>query len=365
MSESPAEWDADIGLAEITTLSLAFGSDRYVRGGGGNTSVKDAETLWVKPSGTTLAGMTPDGFVPLDRKKIGVLYETLAPASADAREALVKDLMQKAVRPGGTGRPSVEAPLHNVFEARYVVHTHPALVNGMACARAGQKACSRLFPDALWVPYIDPGYTLCMQVREEMARYQAATGRQPQVLMLENHGVFVAGDTAAQIHERYTCVMQVLECAYREASVSLDLDLHPVATGAEVEAERRQIQALWSDAAGAMVQGGWFPVAEGPLTPDHIVYAKSFPYTDELSEAGLAAFRQKHGYAPRVIATSRAVYGLGSSQRQAELALEFAQDAAHVVQLAEAFGGVQWMSEQARAFIENWEVESYRSKVSS
>ena len=38
----------------------------YVRGGGGNTSCKDAATLWVKPSGTTLAGMTPDTFVAVE-----------------------------------------------------------------------------------------------------------------------------------------------------------------------------------------------------------------------------------------------------------------------------------------------------------
>ena len=358
-------FDPMVGLAEIADLSQSFGTDCYVRGGGGNTSVKDADTLWVKPSGTTLAGMTPEGFVALNREKIGVLYATDPPESADAREALVKDLMQAAVRTGSAGRPSVEAPLHNVFEARYVVHTHPAYVNGMTCACEGREACAALFPDALWVPYIDPGYTLCMQVREEMATCQAACGRQPEILVLENHGIFVAGDTAAEIHERYAHVMKTLESAYREANIPLDLASGAVAACVETESERRLIQRVLGDQASVVVPGGCFRVAEGPLTPDHIVYAKSFPFKGALSETALEAFRREHGYAPRVIATSRAVYGVGNTQKQAELALEFARDAAHVVQLAEAFGGVQWMSEKARIFIENWEVESYRSKVSS
>lgn len=44
-------------LKTITELSHEFGSDDFVKGGGGNTSCKTTETLWVKPSGTTLGGL--------------------------------------------------------------------------------------------------------------------------------------------------------------------------------------------------------------------------------------------------------------------------------------------------------------------
>ncbi len=352
-------------LAEITTLSHAFGGSRYVRGGGGNTSVKDADTLWVKPSGTTLAGMKPETFVALERSKIGVLYTTEPPASAEARESLVKALMQDAVCAGSQGRPSVEAPLHNVFDARYVVHTHPALLNGLACAKDGATACVRLFPDALWVPYIDPGYTLCMEVREQMARYQQMNGKQPDVLVLENHGLFVAGDSPEAIHETYADIMSVLEEAYTSADVPLAFAVGAAPAAAVAEEECRQMQTLLGEDAAVVEVSGPFAVAEGPLTPDHIVYAKSYSYQGPLDEEGLAAFRQQHGYAPRVVVTPNGVYGAGRSEKQAALALEFAQDASHVVQLAEAFGGVQWMHDAARRFIENWEVESYRSKVSA
>jgi ribulose-5-phosphate 4-epimerase/fuculose-1-phosphate aldolase len=45
-------------LETITTLSHEFGRERYVRGGGGNTSAKTADALFIKPSGTSLAEMT-------------------------------------------------------------------------------------------------------------------------------------------------------------------------------------------------------------------------------------------------------------------------------------------------------------------
>ena len=44
-------------LQTIVELSHEFGTPEYVKGGGGNTSYKDESTLWVKPSGTTLAGL--------------------------------------------------------------------------------------------------------------------------------------------------------------------------------------------------------------------------------------------------------------------------------------------------------------------
>jgi rhamnose utilization protein RhaD (predicted bifunctional aldolase and dehydrogenase) len=63
-----------------------------------------------------------------------------------------------------------------------------------------------------------------------------------------------------------------------------------------------------------------------------------------------------------VVITKDAVYGLGSSPKSAQLALELAIDGAQVIHYANAFGGIQFMTDEARAFIENWEVESYRKK---
>jgi ribulose-5-phosphate 4-epimerase/fuculose-1-phosphate aldolase len=50
-------------LATIVELSHQFGTSDYVRGGGGNTSAKDAHTLRVKPSGTVLARLKAEDFV--------------------------------------------------------------------------------------------------------------------------------------------------------------------------------------------------------------------------------------------------------------------------------------------------------------
>jgi len=350
-------------LKIITELSHEFGSDDYVKGGGGNTSCKDAEKLWVKPSGTTLSGMAEETFVVLDRQRINALYAAETPAESAAREELVKQVMAAAVVPGSSGRPSVEAPLHNVFESVFVVHTHPALVNGMTCARDGESVCRRLFPEAMWVEYIDPGYTLCMAVRNAIEAWKVVRGSEPQMVFLKNHGVFIAADTAEEIQALYARIMEALTAEYRAAGIAVALEIPSSPTGLEAEMER--FKALFGPDAVGITASGLFEVVDGPISPDHIVYAKSFPFRGELTAENAAEFRARHGYAPRVAVMDRAVFGLGTNQKNADLALLLAQDGALVGRLAQAFGGLELMSDAARGFIENWEVESYRQQVAA
>ncbi|HBF33846.1 TPA: hypothetical protein DDW35_04725 [Candidatus Sumerlaeota bacterium] len=348
-------------LETITDLSHEFGGTDYVKGGGGNTSVKTAETLYVKPSGVTLAGLAPDKFVAMNRQKLGELFSAEAPSEASAREELVKNMMAAAVLPGFTGRPSVEAPLHDTFRATYVVHTHPAVVNGMTCARNGESVCRQLFPKALWVDYIDPGYTLCMAVRKTIQEYEKQHGHEPNIVFLKNHGVFIAGNTPDEVRATYKTVLDTLHAEYQKAGIALTFPI------SSAPADTASVKQLLSAAGGADVAAveasGFFKVAADAITPDHIVYAKSFPWKGEISAASFQAYKAERGYAPRVYAGDTAVYGLGSTAKVAALALEFAQDGALVEQLAQAFGGIQYLDDSSRLFIENWEVESYRQKV--
>ncbi len=351
------------GLLEtITELSHEFGTAEYVQGGGGNTSCKNADTLWVKPSGTTLAGLRAETFVEMDRSRLGRLFQLAVPQDKAARESLVKEVMAAAVKSGGAGRPSVEAPLHDVLGGTYVVHTHPMLVNGLTCSREAEAACRRLFPDALWVPYVDPGYTLCMDVHRRIQDYRIREGREPGLLLLENHGVFVSGQTAQEVRETYGRVMKALRGQYAAAGVAMELTLGQPGSAGAIEAIEVQLRSWLGTEAAGVVHSAPFKVAEGPLSPDHIVYSKSYSYNGPLTREGLDVFRARHGYSPRVLATPAAVFGLGASIKQAQLALELARDGALVLQLAEAFGGQRYLDGAAREFIENWEVESYRSK---
>lgn len=351
-------------LDTICQLSHEFGQDDYVKGGGGNTSCKTDGVLFIKPSGTTLAGIARENFVALDRARMNELYAAEFPKTVNERESAVVQFVAGTVMPGYAGRPSVEAPLHNSFPQRYVVHTHPPLVNGMTCGRKGGEYCAKLFPEALWVPMTEPGYTLALRVRQAMLRYQEERGRAPEMIFLANHGVFIAHDEAEGIRALYADVLAKIANVVKAAGKAGT----PVrgATPAPEAADKlaASVRAVIGDAGAFHAVTGRFQVPTGAISPDHIVYSKARMYDGDASPASLRAFRESAGYWPRVVATPEMVFGFGASQKVADLALQLAADGAEVVRYAEAFGGIEYMDKASVHFIENWEVESYREKLS-
>ncbi|MDP6522742.1 MAG: class II aldolase/adducin family protein [Kiritimatiellia bacterium] len=351
-------------LDNITQLSHEFGGDEYIKAGGGNTSVKDAETLWVKPSGTTLAGLTPEQFVAMDRAKNAEIHAVEIPDDPHELEATVLAMKMDAVLPGSSGRPSVEAPLHDSFDAAYVVHTHPVLVNGMTCARDGGEACLRLFPEYLWVGKLDVGHMLCVRTREAIQEFTEHNGRQPEAVFLKNHGVFVAGDTPDSIRETYRVIMGRLDEEYNASGLTLDLEKGPAPDPAIGEEIARLIRETFeTQDANFVATDGPYDVADGKLTPDHIVYMKPHIFEGEPTREALIEFRERYGYSPRVVATDIGVFGFGATENNAALALELAIDGAQVKKLTRAFGGIEYMDRATLEFIDSWEVEAYRRKV--
>ena len=356
-------------LETIAQLSRKYGADpRFVFAGGGNTSCKDDEFLYVKPSGVALATIRGADFVKLERAAIRRCFE-IDPAklSVNDREAEIKRLLAAAVLKGG--RPSVETPVHESLPFKYIVHLHPAAVNGLTCARGGKAACGKLFPESLWLDYCDPGFTLSLEVKKACDAYAAKAGKYPSVLFLQNHGVVVGGDTPEAVEGEYDAIMSALDKAYREAGISAEESV--------TEPERETVLKFAPALCGLLapeqpgrvtvVSTGDFAIPAGPLTPDHLVYGKAFGLTVENPDAAAVdAFVAKYGYKPRMVRVSGgAVFCAGKDKKAADIVLTSARNGALIERLATAFGGVHYLDDRQRGFIENWEVESYRAKVSA
>ena len=356
-----------MSLEKITELSRFYGSDpAYVLAGGGNTSCKDEKFLYVKPSGVTLAAITEKDFVKMDR---AVIRDCFAKEFSDVkeREAFAKRMMAFAVVNDG-GRPSVEAPLHELMPFTFVVHLHPALVNGMTCANDGKEWCAKLFPEALWVDYCDPGFYLAQQVAVGCGEYRKSFGKDAKVIFLQNHGVFVAADTAEEIRAIYDNIMTTLAAHCEKAGVAVELAEKAIDTDSVMEyAPVLRGYMAESGKVATVVSSGHFTIPRGPLTPDHLVYAKAFGVvSDAPCKADVDAFKAERGYLPRMVEVpGKAVFCAGAKKTSADTVLALARNGAQIEQIAGAFGGVHYLNDAQRGFIENWEVESYRAKVAS
>jgi rhamnose utilization protein RhaD (predicted bifunctional aldolase and dehydrogenase) len=377
-------------LTGLITLSRYYGADPdYVAAGGGNTSLKDGSTLFIKGSGTALADITANGFVRMDRDKLALIWEKKYPQDADAREAAVLADMMAAKMPGEEQkRPSVETLLHDMLPFTLVVHTHPALVNGLTCSAGGAEEGRNLFGEkALWIPEVNPGYTLSLAVKDAMEAHARRSGGQAAIILLQNHGVFVGADTAEGIRDIYRYIMDTLGAKItRKPDFSgKTLQYGPSAEAAAVLAElagtagadpgpgkvvferNREIAALVEDAAA------FYPVSSA-FTPDHIVYSGSSPLfiatggNGDMARSIRDAWKnhlEKTGRPPKIAALRGiGAFGIGPSEKLARLALELFADTIKVAVYTQAFGGPRFMAADKIDFINNWEVERYRSGIS-
>lgn len=385
-------------IEDLIAISRKFGQDsRFVIAGGGNTSYKDENRLWVKASGHALATITEDGFAVLDRALLNEMGEKAYNEDTAIREEQVKNDLSVACITKDR-RPSVETSLHNCMGFAFVVHLHPTLVNGLMCSVNAEAACKEIFPDALYIEYTDPGYTLFKKVYDRIKAYKAEKGKEPQMIFLQNHGIFVGGDTTAEIEGIYSEVLGKLEAkvaALPEGDTAVSetvTDVVPAirqmlsrsARGFKtLKVTKNALVDFFIDGCSVTSTGsvtdcpgksGFDKIAK-PFTPDIIVYCKSSyifieAESDEeilkQAEEEIEAFVSGKGYTPKVLLIKGiGLIAVGDSSRNAQIITDVFTDAMKVAFYAQSFGGEHPMERAWIDFIDNWEVENYRRKVAS
>lgn len=365
----------------LVEFSNRYGKNpAFVLAGGGNTSCKTADTLWIKGSGTSLAAIKEEGFVKMDRAKLAAIWKNTYSADQAEREAAVLADMMAARLPGEEAkRPSVETLLHDLFPQTYVLHVHPSAVNALTCSAGGESAMKAMFPDAVWVNECEPGYILAANCREKLAAHKAETGSDADVVFLQNHGIFFAADDGTALDAIVADVMNKIDEKFpvkpdfapcdsdRETAAKL---ASAICTAYDPEGTATVIYAANPTVMQFAASAEAFEVLREPLSPDHIVYCKAEPlYIEDFAPAAIRAamdeLTARRGFKPKIVfAKGIGMFAVGANYNEAKTALEVWQDAMTITTLAEAFGGVRHMAPAMVDFIVNWEVESYRAKVS-
>ena len=356
-------------LDNLIEISHRYGKNPdYVIAGGGNTSYKNSEYIWIKGSGTSLATIEADGFVRLNRAKLKEIARKTYPEDATLREEQVKNDLAAAIEDREGKRPSVETSLHELLDYAYVVHTHPAKVNGLTCSIQAEKKTIELFgEEALFIPYTDPGYTLFKVVDNKVKEYNAKNSKYPQVVILENHGIFVSADTTEEIDKIYTQLNNKLNSVITETPLD--------STGSSVEStiningeEKVKIEKSSPLINYFTDSRERFSLVNIAFTPDNIVYCKAYyPMADSNDSLidTVTQFESEKGYLPRVTAIEKqGIVVIEDSLKSAHTVIEVFEDMLKTAVYARNFGGAKAMTPEQIAFIDNWEVENYRRKIS-
>jgi len=382
-------------LDELISVTRRFGADpEFSRGGGGNASAKHGGVLHIKPSGVSLATLAAEDLIPLDMGPLVRLLEQ-EPTELDRRDDPVARVARESRLAHARGRrPSVELLFHALLPERFVLHTHPILINAVTCNRDGAALAERLFGDRiLWVPYVDPGLPLAHAIADARAAFEKRTGgRAPQITLMQSHGLIVAADTAGEIVAASEWLARTIAAAL--AGTPSQEPAEPVEPNRVTDVvdalaptlrillsgHRRRILVFDASPLAATFtrrpEGRAF-VTGGPLTPDQIVYSGSAPLLLDLEDVAaaeipaaatdaLASHVEAHGESPIVVVVPGiGMFAVGDSWAQADTARHIYLDALRVGEAAIRLGGVRHLTDGERRFIEAWEAEAYRKQVAA
>jgi rhamnose utilization protein RhaD (predicted bifunctional aldolase and dehydrogenase)/NAD(P)-dependent dehydrogenase (short-subunit alcohol dehydrogenase family) len=405
-----AGYPEDLAIRVYTTRLLGQ-VPSLVLHGGGNTSVK---TQWreldgslidvacVKGSGWDMGTIDPAGLpaVLLEPLKALTRFESLTD------EDMVAQQRRLLIDPAAP-TPSVEAILHANLPFKHVDHTHANAIVALTNQPHGEDLIRELFPDALIVPYVMPGFALAKKC-EEM--YRAHPSRAGMILL--KHGVFTFDDDPRASYEQMVAMIDKAERRLARGRA------HPFSSGAlpdrlasaaEIAPILRGALALPGAADGAprrfvlehranaailqfcAADNLASLVSRGNATPEHVIHIKRkgvalpAPRADDLAAFKQAVKRAVAAYAddyrayfernnarvgggktmldpnPRAFyVPGVGVFAAGPTAKQARVAADVVEATVEVIGKAEGLGGFAPLDETDLFDLEYWSLEQIK-----
>lgn len=363
----------------VYTSRLLGRSDDLVLHGGGNTSVKIDDTLYVKGSGWDLSTIEEAGFSPVD---LNALKE-MATREHLSDTQMVKE-QRAALRDQKAPNPSIEAILHAIIPFDFVDHTHADAVVTISNSPDGKEYIEEVYGDSvLIIDYVMPGFLLAKDIYE---RTRDLDWSKIEGIVLLNHGLFTFDDDAKKSYEKSIELVTKAEKFIYEAAL-----LYPKCISADFRPAVLDIlKARVSQLRGCDVtlkiidsinacslsktQNLESIVHNGNLTPEHVIRIKPFPaIIDKDANLGIDTFidtykayfadnaSEEHiclDLAPRyVIIKGVGAVVFGKDEKEAGVIADIVEHTITAMLTAEMLGGWKSLEPKDIFAMEYWELE--------
>ena len=326
-----------------------------VQAGGGNSAFKIApEKMAIKASGYQLADITEtDGFALVNPQIVREAF-LKRDSLKEMTDEESKIILERAYISGA--RPSIETFLHSIA-GRFSLHTHPVVVNAIACRKEGSNIFNQLFPNALIVPYATPGVELAKAYFNAYKKYKENNDEDPSIVFLMNHGLLVSAETAEEVVTLMEKVTNILEeylnvdfksYHYMKNLIKLYDDgiLWRVSDENVLNAYRKY-------------KGTW----NTSICPDCVVFLgkKMYSIENNIDRNDFEHFVLNNGF-PVILEYMVNLYIHASSVRKA-LEIQSVLSFSAQVTLLNSNIEVSLLTEDEKNFLLNWDAEKYRREI--
>ncbi len=410
---------------KIAELSRYFGqysieSDGFqnIFLGGGNSSINDGDTLWVKLSGTSFTNIKQGDFGELNILKLlkgmneiaslcdKVLkedytsnFEPVMELDRYTSSLFTKINLRK-------GEPSVEAGLHAVLigtktRPRWNMHDHNTIVNSLLCSMNAENAFDDIFGSnnkkIRYLKFVEPGAPLFLFFKERIEEW--GKEEKVEVILLSQHGKIQTGESREEVIRLHEDIIDKVN-QYIEENIPREIfrvDNKPKINIGIMEEVKEYIEEIFPDMWVENIkiddiivenvlcsEYALDKLSKGMPNPDAAVYGNAatmnIDYYWEKSNIKDKIFEAKaryqnifnpininnEPYIPKIIIIPKAgIITMGRNRKVAENAYTALLDTVYIMRGAEAFGGMKPLSMKHLFFLNNWAAEKRREKRAS
>jgi len=373
------EYEKDPLKMRIYTSRLIGVDDNLVLHGGGNTSVKIEDYLFVKGSGWDLSSIEEAGFpaVRLDALKEMAKREKLS-------DSLMVKEQKEAMRDKSFPNPSIEAILHAVIPCKFVDHTHADAVVTITNTPNGKDLIKDIYGDTvLIIDYVMPGFILAKEIYEKT---KGIDWDKIEAIILLNHGVFTFDDDAKKSYDKMIDIVNRAEKFLEQnANITIKQKEYEEIPNDELLELEKEISALRGKPVKAKIiedeTAKYFSSLEnmrsiiknGPLTPEHVIRTKPFPLVieDDINQALKRFVKEYKEYfdkfakdeimldpAPRyAVYKNRGVITFGSDEKETKVLQDIVSHTIKAMLKTQMLGGWKSLKQKDIFDMEYWELE--------
>ena len=329
-------------LNKFKEISFKLGSNKnLVQAAGGNTSIKIDDSMYIKASGTWLQdSLNKDIFVEVNLKSIQKKI------SNDVDDNFVEDIIST-----NDLRPSTETSFHALIKFKYVLHVHSTSTIANAVYINSEKLLKeQLGKNIAFIPYIRPGVPLTKTMK-------GLIESNTQIIILENHGLIVAGDNLEKTYELLINIHNKLDYIHND-SFSLyekegKVDVY------DYELKNTKKYEIFRTSDQKLIQ-----TFSKSLYPDHVIFLGPglpvFKSADDANNFNLEMNKKKIKPPPFLIIEK---YGLFQSNSCIDAASEMIDCFIEVLLRVKLDNELKFLTQEQENELLNWDAEIYRQTI--
>ena len=335
-------------IYEYIKLSYYIG-ERFdlVQAGGGNTSVKIDNILYIKSSGCKLTE------VGINKNYIGINYKDIL-HELDLYKNNYKELINKSTDIINKHivflikyKPSIETTLHCISPYKYTIHVHSIQFNKISGLKNCFDILSNIFTSFYYLEYTTPGIDIYYKMIN--------TYNNENIIFMQNHGFVIT-------HNDLNSIYNILENTILKLEEYLNIEMNQYKY---VNIISKAMYKLFNELyvttyiEDTIINSYLNNINLKPFLPDKVVYAGiDAVYISSNIEDDILKYKLKNNELPKIFIKDNQIYISSKSLNKCydiEKVLK-----AHLMCVNEKNN---LLSEREVSFLNNWDAEKYRKII--